>query len=226
VRGWVDVIREACDPTGAATSEELSMLRTALHPLLVFLLGWAAQGLADEIVSKPQEVRPLLIGAQAPAHIVLHTVDGQATTLAQAMQGKPSLLVFFRGGWCPYCDLQLSELRLIESDLASLGYAIIAISPDEPRALKVRGEKNALGYTLLSDASAELTRAFGIAYRVELPPSVVATAGSTRVLPVTSIYMLDTQGAVQFQYVNPDYRVRVPKELMLAAAKAALQTAK
>jgi peroxiredoxin len=49
------------------------------------------------------------------------------------VSGQPAILVFYRGGWCPYCNLQLSELRLVESEAKALGYRMIAISPDRPR---------------------------------------------------------------------------------------------
>lgn len=186
---------------------------------------WCLNAVAVEYVTQPQDVRPLMIGAQAPLATELHTVEGAQTSLARAMVGRPALLVFFRGGWCPYCDLQLSELRLIEDDLKALGYEVIAISPDAPRAMKARRDQNALSYTLLSDDSSELIRAFGIAYTVNLPPASVKGGPASRLLPITSVYVLDAKGKVQFQYVNPDYRVRVPKELLLAAAKASLLTA-
>lgn len=181
---------------------------------------------AVEYVTRPQDVCPLMIGSQVPGNVTLTTELGKTTTLPEAMDGRPAVLVFFRGGWCPYCDLQLSELRLIEAELKSIDYQVIAISPDKPAAMKARKQKGALGYTLLSDESAELIRAFGIAYQVDLRGSTITNvkAGTTlRLLPVTSIYIVDAKGKVQFQYVNPDYRVRVPKELVLAAAKAARQ---
>lgn len=183
---------------------------------------------AADYAEKPQDVCPLLVGAQVPRDIALRTEHGASTTLREAMADQPTVLVFFRGGWCPYCDLQLSELRLIERNLQSIGYQIIAISPDAPAALRARSEKNELGYRLLSDSGSGLIKAFGIAFKVS--DEAVArfnalTRGSSAgaappVLPVPAVYIVDRAGRVQFQYVNPDYRVRLSKDLVLAAAQA------
>jgi peroxiredoxin len=194
-------------------------------PIAVFLLALIAPSwaLSEDLPNRPEEVRPLLIGARAPNSVIVQTEQGSSTTLPQVMAGRAALLIFHRGGWCPYCDLQLSELRLIESDLKALGYQIIAITPDPPAALRTRSAKDAIGYTLLSDHSLDLIKAFGIAFKVDT--SKFAASAGTRprpVLPVPAVFILDGGGTVRFQHVNPDYRVLVPKDLLLAAAKASL----
>jgi peroxiredoxin len=135
--------------------------------------------------------------------------------------------VFFRQGWCPYCDIQLSELRLIEKDLNEVGYRVIAISPDLPNALKARVAKNGLTYELFSDSSAALIKAFGIAFEATNAKSSVEVTRKPdqplRLMPVPAVYLIGTDGRVQFQYVNPDYRTRVPKDVLLAAAKSSMR---
>ena len=143
------------------------------------------------------------------------------------------MIVFYRGGWCPYCNLQLSGLRLIEKDLQTLGYQLIAISPDRPEELRKTLGKDKLTYTLLSDSSAETMKAFGIAYRVD--PATLkkyrgygmdiekASGEIHHALPVPAVYVVDGDGILQFSYVHPDYRVRVPAEVVLAAARAIAQ---
>lgn len=174
-------------------------------------------GMAAEPAERPEDIRPLLVGLQIPADVAVRTEDDQPTTLRAEMNGQPAVLVFHRGGWCPYCDLQLSELRLIEDELKRMGYRIIAISPDPPAYLKMRNKKEALGYRLLSDSETALIRAFGIGFTYTPAPDKPA-----RVLPVPAIYIVDATGVTQFHYVNPDYRRRVPADLLLAAAKASL----
>lgn len=210
-------------------------MRAAAGCLIVAFLSLQAIAGAGSDLGVPEraeDVRPLLIGTQAPFDVELLTVEGAATTLRQSMDGRPAVLVFFRGGWCPYCDLQLSELRLIEKDLQGMGYQVIAISPDPPRALRARGEKNALEYLLLSDASTEAIRAFGIAFKASaaaarLQPTLGAGAAKpAQLLTVPAVYIVNAQGKVQFHYVNPDYRVRTPQELLLVAAKVSIGDAK
>jgi peroxiredoxin len=188
------------------------------------LLSSAAFGL--DYAPRPEDVRPLLIGARVPIDVPILAMDGSPASLQEELRKGPLVVVFFRQGWCPYCDIQLSELRLIESDLNAIGYRVIAISPDPPNALKARVAKNELTYELYSDSSTALIRAFGIAFDASAakPPAEVSRRAqeALRLMPVPAVYLIGTDGRVQFHYVNPDYRTRVPKEVLLAAARASI----
>ncbi len=193
------------------------------------LFGSATLAAAPHIAESAESVRPLLLGSKAPA-VTLHRLDGSATTLGAELAGKPAVLVFYRGGWCPYCNLQLSELRKIRGDVEALGYRIIAISPDRPEELTATLEKSSLDYTLLSDSKAEAIGAFGIAFRVDdatigkykgFGIDLEQASGETHhALPVPSVFIVDADGTLQFSFVHPDYRVRVPGDVVVAAAKA------
>ena len=174
-------------------------------------------------------VAPLLLGNALP-DVELRTLEGAPIALKDAVGGKPAALVFYRGGWCPYCNLQLSGLRLIRKDLDALGFQLIAISPDTPAELKKTLDKEALDYRLLSDSSAAAMRAFGVGdevdaetlkklsgYGIDLEK---ASGERHHVLPVPSVYLVDAKGTLQFSYVHPDYTVRLPEEVVLAAARA------
>lgn len=195
---------------------------------LALALGVATAS-AGELADAPDQVHPILLGSKLP-QVALRTVDGQPTTLQAQVGGKPAILVFYRGGWCPYCNLQLSRLRLIQHDVEALGYRIIAISPDRPEELAKTLGKDKLGYTLLSDSQADALKAFGIGYRVDAKTLaqyrsygvdlVTASGQAHPVLPVPSVFIIDDRGEVQFGYSHPDYRVRIPASVVLAAAKA------
>lgn len=184
---------------------------------------------AADFATAPDRVTPLLLGSALP-DAPLRTVEGASTSLVKAVGGKPAVLVFYRGGWCPFCNLQLSNLRLIQKELTALGYQTIAISPDRPEELRKTLGKDALDYTLLSDSSARAIRAFGIAYRVDAATiarykeygiDLDASSGDTHhALPVPAVYIVDADGVLQFSYVHPDYRVRVPSDVVLSAARA------
>ena len=174
-------------------------------------------------------VTPLLLGSALP-DVSLRTLEDTPISLKAAVGGKPAVLVFYRGGWCPFCMTQLSGLRLIQQDLEALEFQLIAISPDHPGLLKRTLGRESIGYRLLSDRDAAAMRAFGIGY--EADAAMLKTlagynidleeySGQTHhVLPVPSVYLVDEAGILQFSYVHPDYRVRVPHEVILAAAKA------
>ncbi len=175
-------------------------------------------------------VCPILIGQKVPP-VVLKNVKGDAFNLNNALAKKPTVMIFYRGGWCPYCNLHLAELRNIEKDLHELGFQIIAVSPDRPALLKPAIEKNSLGYTLLSDSDMQAARAFGIAFRVADETvnlyknrhgiDLEADSGqSHHLLPVPSAFVIDREGMITFSYVNPNYKVRVDAPLLLEAARS------
>ncbi len=185
-----------------------------------------------KIPDSAQKVRPLLIGAPVP-DITLKTSNNEAFDLRQHSVDKPSVLVFYRGGWCPFCNRHLAGLGQIESKLADLGYQILAISPDRPAMLAKSLDKTKVSYTLLSDSRMQAAQAFGIAFQLQEPMlkmlanyniDVEDASGQTHhQLPVPSVFIVGKDGKIGFTYVNPDYKVRLDADVMLAAAKAVLK---
>lgn len=169
------------------------------------------------------DIAPLLIGEKIPS-IILKSVDNTNVDLAALIGSKKTILVFYRGGWCPYCNLHLSALGEAEKELLGLGYQIIAVSPDAPKNLKVTTDKDKLNYVLLSDSKGELTKAVGIAFQT--PPNYlpIITKGSdgvnTTFLPVPSVFILNLKGEIQFEHITPDIKHRITNDLLVAAAKA------
>ena len=190
-------------------------------------MAWSAA--AVEFAASPNQVTPLLLGSNMP-DAPLRRIDGRSISLKQLVGGKPAILVFYRGSWCPYCNLQLSGLRLIEKDVQALGYQLIAITPDRPEEMRKTLDKHALTYTLASDVDAAAMKAFGIAYHVDAELTGMLAKGGIdldkssgtthHALPVPSVFIVDADGVIQFEYVHPDYRVRAPGDVILAAAKA------
>lgn len=175
---------------------------------------------------------PVKIGAKLPA-LALTTVEGKAFDVNAVVAKKPTVLVFYRGGWCPYCNLQLASLQDIEPKLLAMGYQIIAVSTDRLEGLRKSIEKHDLKYTLLSDSKMDGAKALGIAYKVD--DATVerykqygidlekASGEKHHLLPVPSVFMLGTDGTISFEYINPNYKVRLNPDLLLAAAKAGLE---
>lgn len=184
------------------------------------------------IAPSADAICPLKIGQKAPP-LMLANIDGLKINLQQKISEKPAILVFYRGGWCPYCNRHLAELQDIESELIALGYQVIAVSPDKPEYLKASVEKEKLKYLLLSDSKMEAAAAFGIAYKVpNLNVTIHKARGSSlekysgekhNLLPVPSVFILGKDGSIKFEYVNPDYKIRLSGAVLLAAAKAAIE---
>ncbi|MDZ4348439.1 MAG: peroxiredoxin-like family protein [Xanthomonadaceae bacterium] len=202
------------------------MLRQWTALLLVsFMVCTGAS--AGPIADSAQQVTPILPGTALPS-VSVRDRDGQAVDLTAVADG-PAVIVFYRGGWCPFCNLQLADLRLIHPELKELGYRLIAISPDSTEKLNETLGNTDLDYTLISDSDALAMQAFGVAFRVETDVlnryreaglDLGAAAGSDHgLLPAPGVFIFDRQSILQFAYVHPDYRVRVPGPVILAAAR-------
>ncbi len=200
-------------------------------------MGWGLlfAGIAlagGKVPDSAEQIVPIKVG-QAVPDVALMTSEGQAVQLADLLKTKPTILIFYRGSWCPYCNTQLGELKTIEGKLAQLGYQLIAISPDLPVNIQSSVEKHKLAYTILSDSSAEAAIAFGLAFRVDdaLYAKYLnydinlekASGEKHHILPVPAALVIDATGTVSFAYVNSDYKKRVKTRDLLAAAEAALK---
>lgn len=183
--------------------------------------------LAQDYAQKAEDVNPLLVSSEIP-DVELKNIDNETVRLKELVSQQPSILVFYRGGWCPYCNRQLSDLNAIEEQLYEIGYQLLAISPDRPEKLKATLDKNELGYTLLSDSPMNVSKAFGIAFKVDqetvdryksIGLDLEGDSGyDHHLLPVPAVYIVNTDGIVKFNYVNPDYRERINGEVLLKAA--------
>lgn len=181
--------------------------------------------------SSAEEVRPLLEGMKVPDAVVSDT-EGSPFSLKAMLMQKPSIVLFYRGGWCPYCNRQLAGIKDIEKQLTDLGYQIIAVSPQSLDELATQELKTEFAATLLSDHKLNALNAFGISYYVDDKTTerykghniaLAMDETGKAVLPAPALFIVDKTGTVQLSYVNPDYSVRPSPALVLAAAKALLQ---
>lgn len=203
--------------------------------LVVFAGLLSLQALAvdrTQIREKAEDVTPILNGSTVPKATV-KTADGSPVSLQALLMQKPSVIVFYRGGWCPYCSTQLAELKGIEKDLVAEGYQIIAISPESVEKLQSQKLKTEFAAMLISDDKLEAIKAFGIGFYVPnstrerykgMDIELTADGEDRAVLPAPAIFITNTQGQVVFSYVNPNFRVRPSAALVLSAAKLVKQT--
>jgi peroxiredoxin len=177
-----------------------------------------------KIVAAATDVVPLDRGASVPK-LTLETVDGKAFDLNAAVAKKPTVLIFYRGGWCPFCNQQMSGLQGVVKDLADAGYQLLAISPDKPEELAKSIDKHTLTYTLLSDSDASAIQAFGLAFKASASQFTLLEQYSgqkTHALPVPAVYILGTDGTIKFVHYDPDFKVRMDPVKIVEQAKAAL----
>jgi len=152
--------------------------------------------------------------------------------LREAVESKPAVLIFYRGGWCPFCTRHMMALNEVENDLVAAGFQILAISPDQPAKLAETPDLEKLSYTLLSDSSMEAAKGFGITFKV--PGELVAkyksdhqidleaASGETHhLLPHPAVFLVDQKGVIRFAHVNEDYKTRLDPAEILTAARGA-----
>jgi len=206
---------------------------TAVFFLAASNVIMAADG-REIIHASADQVQPLLAGMKVPEFTV-RDAKNEVFQFDPEKQVKPVVLTFFRGGWCPYCNLHLSEMRLAEKQLKDMGFDIWFISIDKPELLLESLDDPDIGYTIYSDSSLDATRAFGLAFRVddELNERYLSydidlekASGETHhVLPAPATYIIGSDGIINFAYINPDYKVRLHPDVLLAAAKSYLEDA-
>jgi len=206
--------------------------------LLIYVLSGCGQSYdnilksrSNRIASSPNDICPLLIGQQIPDGIVLKDANGNSVDLSAMLKIKPTLLIFYRGGWCPYCREQLVQLQLIEGRFYELGYQIIAISPDRVEKFKELNEKYTVHLPLLSDSKMDAAKALGIAYKldektyakyVEYGINIEDASGENHhILPVPATYIINSNGIIEFEYINPNHTTRVDPDIIVTAAEVA-----
>jgi peroxiredoxin len=181
------------------------------------------------IAERADEIHPLLVGMAVP-DVILTDVTGKEVKLYSLLEQKPTVLIFYRGGWCPCCNLQMEQLRSIEDDVLKEGYQIVAISADRPENIEKSIEKHDLHYTLLSDSTMNAAKAFGIAFRLDTESvkkvkkygvDFEAASGlNHHLLPVPAVFIVQKDGSIIFEYVNPNFKVRLNAQVLLAILKA------
>jgi len=190
------------------------------------------------IFPSAEETQPLQVGDAMPAFTV-QAVDGATVPFAAGIRAKPIMMVTYRGGWCPFCNVHLEELQDIVPELTNNGMEVFFFSGDRAEVLysglkdgakAVSEEKQ---YTIYSDANTEAASALGIAFKLpdeqaarmidsprrDLADGSIAKHGA---LSVPSVFIIGTSGKVEFVHTDPDYRVRISNEDLLAAANAVL----
>ena len=189
--------------------------------LILFLL--VITGALAQAPENPEDISPLLIGEKLPEAQLLDK-NGNSISLENLLKEKPTVLVFYRGGWCPYCNSQLSGLAEIEKEVIALGYQIIAISPDNYKMLSNTIEKDEVAYQLYADPDARLIQALGIGFKTpEGNKKYIFNKTNfepTEILPVPTVMVVNKKGEILFEYINPNFKERLNENLLLGVLKS------
>lgn len=168
------------------------------------------------------------VGDEAPG---FHLPDarGGDVALADLLADGPVVLVFYRGAWCPYCNLQLAAFQGALADIRAAGATLVAVSPQTPDQSLTLAEQRSLEFPVLSDAGNAVAAAYGLVFT----QSDAATATSrelgveladfngddSNTLPAASTFVIEQDGVITFASISGDYRWRVGPEEVLAVLR-------
>jgi len=207
-------------------------MKKLLFLLIIFATFMSCTAPEDSIPKHAQSVKPLLIGDSIP-DVSLQSAEGESINLTD-FNRENTLFIFYRGGWCPFCSAELSEIAQIEDELYERGVTVIGISPDQPSYLQQSMDDIEFDYKLLSDSNMAASKAFGIAFQVDSETvqslkengmDIEERSGQNHhLLPVPAIFLTNDEGVIEFQYVNPEYRTRIDKDVLLAAVDTMIKS--
>ena len=176
------------------------------------------------------ESAALGLGSVLPA-LSLPDANGKPVDLRALNASGPLVIVFYRGGWCPYCNLELREWQRLLPQLRALGATLVAISPQTPDNSLSTSEKNELAFSVLSDSRLAAAQAFGIAFTLnaelvalysqvgnDLP---TLNGNGQWVLPLPATYVIDRDGVISYAHVQADYRLRAEPQDVLDQLRVA-----
>jgi peroxiredoxin len=205
----------------AFTAEFMTQVPAGIHDIMVKAdLALACSGIAG----KALQADGIALDFTRP------DVHGGIVTLSRLLAGGTVVLSFYRGGWCPYCNLELRALQLALPDIQRLGTDLVAISSQIPDASLSTAEKNLLSFAVLSDEGSRVAQAFGIAFELATLLRPIYTrlghalpgrnGGASWRLPIPAIYVIGADRRLALAFIDTDYRNRLEPSDVLAALAA------
>ncbi|MEZ5833274.1 MAG: peroxiredoxin-like family protein [Dongiaceae bacterium] len=180
----------------------------------------------NEDVERHLRDRTAKVGATIP-DVTLPDHLGKPTRLLDLLAGRPAIISFYRGGWCPYCSMELRAYQAALDQIHEAGGIFIAVSPERPDNALSTAEKNGLKFPVLSDVQGKFANALGL--RFELSEAIVAlyrkfghdlpmhNGDDKWALPIPATFVVDRGGRIVLAHTNADYRARLePDEAVRA----------
>ncbi len=180
--------------------------------------------------------KSLKVGDRVPA-FTLPNVQGRSISSEQFLKNGPLVISFYRGSWCPYCNLELMALQRSYPQIKNIGAQLVAISPEKPEKAEVSVGKHGLSFEVLSDAGNKVARQFGLVFTLDktLQPLYLKAGNDLPAyngdesweIPLPVTYVVDRDGTIAHAFVDPDYTKRLdPLEIIKAVKEMAFLTLK
>jgi peroxiredoxin len=185
---------------------------------------------ARELAASGVAARALKVGDSVP-DFALPNQRGETVQFADLVRQGPVVISFYRGGWCPYCNLEIRALQQALPEITDLGARLLAVSPELPDGAMRTAEKNAIAFDVLSDLGNRVAAAFGLVFT--LPPALQAlyremgldlekaNGDASMTLPIPATYVVGADRRVIHAHVDPDYSRRMePADVVDALRQA------
>ena len=208
----------------AATAQHLATVLPA--PAAATIDGGIAA-----VADSGQVAHVLAVGQPAPA-FTLPDALGQPVALASLLAQGPVVLTFYRGNWCPYCNVQLRAYQQLLPELTSLGATLVAVSPQTPDHTALTANEKELTFPVLSDVGNRVARQYGLAFGVG--SEVAGTLRNLGIdltnfngtdddeLPLTATFVISPSGTIAWQWVEANFKHRAePADILRAVQQAA-----
>lgn len=181
-----------------------------------------------DLKSMQLENNSLKVGDKMP-HFVLPDHMGTERTLSEYLDKSALVLSFYRGGWCPYCNLELHALQKSLPEIEAAGARLVAVSPETPDHSLSTREKNELAFDVLHDKGNSIAKSLGLVFVLpEVLRPLYKGAGidipehngdTTFELPMPATYIVNQQGEITYRFVDADYTQRLEPAEIVATLK-------
>ncbi|MGW7485658.1 peroxiredoxin-like family protein [Streptomyces sp. NPDC054786] len=213
--------------------DELNAFFHARYPQIPAAAREVMERAGRDLAASGQAERALQAGDTAP-RFSLPSATGDTVTLDALLSAGPVVLTFYRGAWCPYCNLALRALQQHHADITARGARLVAVSPQIPDESLLLTEKHALAFDVLSDLGSDTAKQYGLSF--DLPDDLAAVydsfgfdlqrvnGGHPRTLPLPATYVIDRDATIRWAFVDTDYTARAEPSDILAALDALTPT--
>lgn len=167
------------------------------------------------------------VGDTAP-DFTLENAYGKSISLYTQLEKGPVVLVWYRGEWCPYCNIYLNDVHQHIDKFKEMNATVIAISPAKPDSSWTAKEKEGLQIEVLSDIASKVAKQYGIAYK--LPDKIAdyyqkgfdlhsVNQDDSNILPLSASYVIDKNAKITYAFLDADYKKRAETEVLLQEVK-------
>ena len=168
------------------------------------------------------------VGDMAP-DATLTNFNGESVQLSSLWQEGPVVLMWYRGGWCPYCNIQLQAMNAALKDIQGAGARLVVLSPEIAEKAKETAAKTGAAFVAFQDTDSAVARDYGLVY--QLDEAIVPmyrdrlklnefNGNDKMELPLAATYVIDKDGVIQYAFLDADYKKRAEPSDVVAAVKA------